>query len=158
MAAVDFLQLKEKMSSLIEQSMLIGKRNSSQESPFDISILKDVFESNRGAVFSQIDKLSAIQKSVSTKLLTTDGSSVGLRTKSSNHKPLELEQTTLRRDPNRTTDDLLFKENKDFLFDQKGDTFRRCTFDPHPRSKRNRAHNQSQLISRRTSRQHSNIS
>jgi|JI6StandDraft_1071083.scaffolds.fasta_scaffold10182_9 hypothetical protein len=54
-----------------------------------MSILKDVFESNRGAVFGQIERLSAIQKSVSTKLLLTDGSSsIGFRTKSSNHKPL----------------------------------------------------------------------
>jgi len=41
--------------------------------------------------------------------------------------------------------------------DPKGDTYRRCTFEPQPRNKRNRAsHNQSQLLSRRTSRQHSN--
>lgn len=156
-AAVDFGQLRQKMNSLIEQSMLIGKRNSCPQSAlYDLSILKDVFEENRGAVFEQIERLSSFQKSVSTKLLLTDGSSLALRTKSSNRKPLESEQTA-RRDVNRTIDESLgFKENISIM-DGKDETCRRGTFEPRPRVKRNKtAHNQSQQISRRTSRQHSN--
>jgi hypothetical protein len=84
------------------------------------------------------------------------------RAKSSSCRPSESEQTS-RRDINQTIDDIAgFKEsNLSHLMNvnTKGETSRRATFEPLIRNNRNRINrNNGQLLSRRTSRQHSNLS
>jgi hypothetical protein len=107
-----------------------------------------------------MERLSAIQKSLSTKVLT-DVSSNGLRTKSSSRRPGGSEQTCRRDLNNRTIDDITgFKDsNPSHMIDanSKCEISRRATFEPLPRRNRSN-HNQSQLLSRRTSRQYSNLS
>lgn len=58
---VDFKELKDRMNSMIEQALLIGRHNT-QDGVYDVSILENVFESNREVVFGKIEQLAEIQQ------------------------------------------------------------------------------------------------
>lgn len=147
---IDFQELRQRLGSLIDQSLLIGRHSSSQDGLYDVSILESVFESNRTAVFARIEELAAIQESASQPKQHAETSPSRPRSKPSSQKRHRERASVSEALPTLASPE---KENN-LLHINLRDLPRRSTFQPSLRP----ASNPPQLFSRRSSRQASDSS